>query len=172
MRVQHRWWSGLVAVMLGGLVGVTVVAAAGEQFIPILSSRQGGQRLVGIPIANGTIDYLTLLNERNGGINGVKLVWEDCDTVYDVDRSVECYERLKAKGSTGAAVFHPPGTHIVYALLERAARGRLGWAGVSICLPRPDQLVESEHGQNPLHWPAGWRHGAAQGPESCPCLLR
>jgi branched-chain amino acid transport system substrate-binding protein len=125
MRVQHRWWSGLVAVMLGGLVGVTVVAAAGEQFIPILSSRQGGQRLVGIPIANGTIDYLTLLNERNGGINGVKLVWEDCDTVYDVDRSVECYERLKAKGSTGAAVFHPPGTHIVYALLERATHDQI-----------------------------------------------
>ena len=51
-----------------------------------------GQR-VGLPPAN----------ERDGGINGVKLVWEDCDTVYDVDRSVECYERLKTKEPTGAA---------------------------------------------------------------------
>ena len=125
MGLKQLWWSGLVDVVLGGLVGVTAVVAAGEQFIPILSSRQGGQRFVQIPQANGYIDYLTLLNERDGGINGVKLVWEDCDTVYDVDRGVECYERLKAKGPTGAAVFHPPGTHIVYALTERATHDQI-----------------------------------------------
>jgi hypothetical protein len=28
MRVQQLWWSGLVATVLGGLVGVTAVAAA------------------------------------------------------------------------------------------------------------------------------------------------
>jgi hypothetical protein len=28
MRVQHQWWSGLVAAVLGALVGVTAVAAA------------------------------------------------------------------------------------------------------------------------------------------------
>ena len=71
MRLKHQWWSGLVAAMLGGLVGVTAVAAAGAQFLPILSSREGGQRFVWIPMANGYIDYLTLLNERDGGINGV-----------------------------------------------------------------------------------------------------
>ena len=109
MRLKQQWWRVLLAAMLVGLGGVTVVAAAGEQFIPILSSRQGGQRFVGIPLANGYIDYLTLLNERDGGINGVKLVWEDCDTIYDVDRSVECYERLKAKGPTGAAVVSSAG---------------------------------------------------------------
>ena len=32
-----------------------------------------------IPQANGFIDYLTLLNARDGGINGVKLVWEECE---------------------------------------------------------------------------------------------
>jgi len=125
MRRQHQWWSGLVAAGLVGLVDVTVVAAAGEQFIPILSSRQGAQRFVGIPQANGFIDYLTLLNERDGGIHGVPLVWEDCDTVYDVARGIECYERLKAKGPTGAAVFLPPGTHIVYALTERATHDQI-----------------------------------------------
>ena len=49
MRLKHQWWSGLVAAMLGGLVGVTVVAAAGEQFLPVLSSREGALRFVGIP---------------------------------------------------------------------------------------------------------------------------
>src|SRR5262249_12726259 len=64
--------------------------------------------------------YLTLLNERDGGINGVQLVWEECETVYDVERGVECYERLKGKGPTGAAAVNPGGTPLTYALLERA----------------------------------------------------
>jgi branched-chain amino acid transport system substrate-binding protein len=81
MRVQHQWWQVLVAAVLGGLIGVTAVAAAGEQFLPVLSVREGALKEVGIPFFDGYIAYLTLLNERDGGINGVPLVWEDCDTV-------------------------------------------------------------------------------------------
>ena len=96
--------------MLGGLVGVTAVAAAGEQFLPVLTMREGALKSVGSPWANGYIAYLTLLNERDDGINGVKLVWEECATVYDNIRGVECYERLKTKGPTWAAVVVPSGT--------------------------------------------------------------
>jgi branched-chain amino acid transport system substrate-binding protein len=78
MRLQYQWWSGLVAAMLGGLVGVTAVAAGGEQFLPVLSIREGAQRSLMIPRADGYIAYLTLLNARDGGINGVPLVWEEC----------------------------------------------------------------------------------------------
>ena len=84
MRWQHQWWSGLVAAMLGGLVGVTAVAAAGVQFLPVLSIREGRSRFHEIPYANGLIAYVTLLNERDGGINGVPVVWEECETVQDV----------------------------------------------------------------------------------------
>ena len=63
---------------------------------------------------------MTLLNERDGGINGVPLVWEECETVWDVTRGIECYERLKAKGPTGAAAFQMANTPPVYALIERA----------------------------------------------------
>ena len=125
MRIQRRWWSGLVAAMLGGLAGVTAVAAAGEQFLPVLSTREGALRFQLIPLANGFIDYVTLLNERDGGINGVKLVWEECETVQDVDRGVACYERLKGKGPTGAAVFPLFSTPLTYALLERATRDQI-----------------------------------------------
>jgi branched-chain amino acid transport system substrate-binding protein len=125
MRVQRLWWSGLVAAVLGGLVGVTVAGAAGEQFLPILSMREGAVRSTGIPLADGHIAYVTMLNARDGGINGVPLVWEFCETVFDVDRSVECYEHLKAKGPTGAATFQPQGTPVIYAMLERATRDKI-----------------------------------------------
>src|SRR5215510_10283241 len=125
MRLQRQWWSGLVAAVLGGLVGVTAVAAAGAQFIPVLSVREGAMRFGNIPWANGYIDYVTLLNERDGGIHGVPLVWEECETVNDVPRSIECYERLKTQGPTGAAAFHPSSTPLAYALTERAAHDQI-----------------------------------------------
>src|SRR5262245_57214678 len=86
MHLQRQWWSVLGAVVLLGLLGVTLAGAAGEQFIPVLSIREGTTRSLQIPLADGYIAYLTLLNERDGGINGVKLVWEECETVYNVER--------------------------------------------------------------------------------------
>jgi branched-chain amino acid transport system substrate-binding protein len=125
MRVPYQWWSVLVAAVLGGLVCVTAAAAGGEQFIPLLVTREGGQRSLQIPRSDGIIAYLTLLNARDGGIHGVKLVWEECETVFDVDRGVECYERLKGKGPTGAAVFPLSNTPLVYALTARATHDRI-----------------------------------------------
>jgi branched-chain amino acid transport system substrate-binding protein len=124
MRLKQPWWSGLVAAVLGGLVSVTVVAAAGAQFIPVLSTREGALKSFQIPLANGYLDYLTLLNARDGGINGVPLVWEECETVWDVSRGVECYERLKAQGPTGAAV-HPVSTPLTYVLTERVTHDQI-----------------------------------------------
>jgi branched-chain amino acid transport system substrate-binding protein len=80
----------------------------------------------------GFIDYVTLLNERDSSINGVTLVWEECETVYDVERGVECYEHLKAKGPTGAAAFYPTGTPLTYALTERATRDQIPLVSMGI----------------------------------------
>ena len=38
-----------------------------------------------------------MLNERDGGIGGVKLVLEECETGYDTKKGVECYEAVKGK---------------------------------------------------------------------------
>ena len=81
--------------------------AQNEQFIPGLVYRTGAYAPNGIPFANGVADYFTLVNERDGGINGVKITFEECETGYATDRGVECYERLKGKGPTGAAYFSP-----------------------------------------------------------------
>ena len=45
--------------------------AQGEQFVPSLVYRAGPYAPNGIPFANGVIDYWNMLNERDGGINGV-----------------------------------------------------------------------------------------------------
>jgi hypothetical protein len=126
-------------------------------------------------MTNGFIDYVTLLNERDGGIHGVPLVWEECEAVWDATRAVECYERLKAKGPLGTAVFPLNGTPFVYALLERATHDQIPLLAVGVGrtdLQPPGQLLESEHGQDPVHRPAGRWHGAAQGCEDRPCLRR
>ena len=137
MHLQQLWWSVLLATVLGGLVAVTAFAA-GAQFLPVLGQREGAVRFLGIPITNGFIDYLTLLNERDGGINGVPLVWEECESVFDVARAVECYERLKAQGPTGAAAFYSAGTPLAYALTERATRDQIPL--VSMGLGRSDAV--------------------------------
>ena len=113
-------------------MSVTAVAAAGEQFIPILGFREGTLRALGIPQADGLIAYWTLLNERDGGIHGVHVIWEECETAYDIDRGVECYERLKAQGPTGATVVHPLSTRLTYARRRVSPRHALPvwvWAG-------------------------------------------
>ena len=49
----------------------------------------------GSGFGGGIIDYMKMVNERDGGINGVKLTWEKCETEYNNDRGVECYERVE-----------------------------------------------------------------------------
>ena len=41
---------------------------------------------------------------RDGGINGVKIIFEECETGYATDKGVECYERLKGKHGGATAV--------------------------------------------------------------------
>lgn len=117
----------LAAVGLAvGVSGFAVQSAkAAEQFIPSLVYRTGPYAPNGIPFANGFMDYMKLLNARDGGINGVKILVEECDTGYNTDRGVECYERLKGKGPTGAAAFSPLSTGITYALIDRATKDKI-----------------------------------------------
>src|SRR5258708_33160597 len=110
----------LAAAALGATAMAEPASAqAQEQFLPSLVYRTGRYAPNGIPFADGVADYWTLLNERDGGINGVKLVFEECETGYATDKGVECYERLKAKGATGAGYFSPLSTGITFALTEK-----------------------------------------------------
>ena len=100
-------------------------AAQNEQFIPANFYWVGPYAPGGSGFGGGMIDYFAMLNERDGGINGVKLTWEKCETEYRNDRGVECYERSKKKGPTGATVIHPLSTGITYSLIEKATADKI-----------------------------------------------
>ncbi len=112
---------GAVAATVGlsGLAA-TAAVAQNEQFIPMLVYRTGPYAPSGIPVANGFRDYYTLINERDGGINGVKIAFEECETEYNTKLGVECYEKLKNKGPTGASLVNPFSTGITYQLIPKA----------------------------------------------------
>jgi len=117
-RILQTLLSGVVAV-LTLLSGSAALAQANEQFVPVLVYRTGPYAPNGVPWANGFVDYLNLVNERDGGVGGVRITYEECETGYATDRGVECYERLKGKGPTGATSFNPLSTGITFALTEK-----------------------------------------------------
>lgn len=96
-------------------------ANAYELVIPTLDYRTGPYAPNGIPVANGFTDYLNMLNERDGGINGVKIKHVDCETGYNTKKGVECYEKIKDTSPSGALAIQPLSTGITYQLIPKAS---------------------------------------------------
>ena len=115
MKKSVVWLSAvLTSVLLSS--GSQAWAQAKEQFVPVLSYRTGPYAPNGTPWANGFVDYLKLVNAK-GGINGVKIAYEECETGYDTARSVECYERLKSKNPSFVQTLS---TGATFAITEKA----------------------------------------------------
>jgi len=113
-----------IALSLASLAAApSAFAQAKEQFFPLLSYRTGPYAPNGVPWADGKQDYLKMINARDGGINGVKLTYEECETGYATDRGVECYERLKSR--PGVALFDPQATGITFALTEKVVNDKI-----------------------------------------------
>jgi branched-chain amino acid transport system substrate-binding protein len=109
----------LGAVLAASLAVSTLPAAAQDQiYVPLLTYRTGPFAGSGTPIADGMADYLRMLNERDGGIGGVKLLVEECETGYDTKKGVECYESTKGKG---AVMYNPYSTGITLQVIPKAA---------------------------------------------------
>ena len=121
MKIKKLVLSVLSAVVAATGIFAGPAMAAEEQFFPMLVYRTGPYAPSGIPVANGFRDYYTMLNKRDGGINGVKVTFEECETQYNTKLGVECYERLKGKGTHGATLVNPFSTGITYQLIPKAA---------------------------------------------------
>ena len=79
----------MISALLASVTMVTStqsLAQAKEQFVPVLSYRTGPYAPNGTPWANGFVDYLKLVNAK-GGINGVKIAYEECETGYEIGRA-------------------------------------------------------------------------------------
>ena len=110
------------AGLSSALVPSVATAQAKEQFFPLLVYRTGAYAPNGTPWANGKQDYIKMINARDGGVNGVKLTFEECETGYATDKGVECYERLKGKTNT---LFDPQATGITFALTDKVPNDKI-----------------------------------------------
>jgi branched-chain amino acid transport system substrate-binding protein len=100
-----------------------IALLADEQFFPLQSYREGPYAAGGSGFFGGFIDYMNLINIRDGGVNGVKLTWAEGETQYEVERGVEVYERLKSHPAVAA--WNPLSVGIAYAMIDRIAQDKV-----------------------------------------------
>jgi len=158
-----------IAVGVTGMIESKAAFAAKEVFFPVMVYRTGAYAPSGVPIANGFRDYYDLLNKRDGGIEGNKVVWEECETKYNTKIGVECYEKLKGKHG-GAVIVSPYSTGLTYQLIPKApvdnvpilsmGYGRTAAADgrdIPLGVQLPKHLLEPGFGFRPIRWqPDRW----------------
>ena len=129
--------------------------AMADLMVPNLSYRTGPYAPNGIPYADGFNDYFTLLNERDGGIGGEKVVVTECETAYNTEKGVECYEATKGDG---ALVYNPLSTGITYQLIPKVTAD-----GITLYTPGYGR-TSAANGKvfaNVFNYPANYWDGAS-----------
>ena len=107
-----------LAVVTAAPVAVTTAQADNGIFVPLFTYRTGPFSGSGIPVANGLHDYFTMLNERDGGIGGERLIVQECEDGYDTQKGVQCYDLVKDRNPV---VITPYSTGITEQLIPKAA---------------------------------------------------
>ncbi len=108
----------LKTIAAAALAALIAAPASADLVIPDLSYRTGPYAAGGTPFSDGFQDYFSLLNARDGGIGGVAVRVVECETGYNTEKGVECYEATKGDG---ALVYQPLSTGITYQLIPKAA---------------------------------------------------
>src|ERR1041385_4877082 len=122
MRLKGMVLGAAIGAMVGVPAFVSTASAEDTIYVPLFSYRTGPSAPSGLPIANAMHDYLEMLNQRDGGIGGAKLVIEECETGYDTKKGIECYETVKPKDP---GIVNPWSTGITLPLIPRAAVDRI-----------------------------------------------
>ena len=99
---------------------LNISIAEEKQYFPVASSRVGPYSAMGTGYYGAQIDYMNYVN-MNGGVNGVMLTWQECETEYNAVKTVECYQRLLEKDGQRIVVFDTLGTPGAYAVINRMA---------------------------------------------------
>ena len=112
----------LMAAAISAAFAPVAASAQESIFVPLPTYRTGPFGGSGTYIANGMRDYLTMLNERDGGVGGVRLEIEECETGYDTQKVVECYAAMKSRNPV---VFNPWSTGGTLPLIPGAANDKI-----------------------------------------------
>ncbi|MCB1389507.1 MAG: ABC transporter substrate-binding protein [Rhodobacteraceae bacterium] len=105
-----------LAALLAATTVLAAPAVAQDLHFPMLSYRTGPFAPGGIPFADGYADYLTLINQRDGGIGGLPIRITECETAYNTERGVECYQSIRGDNPL---IVQPLSTGITYQLIPR-----------------------------------------------------
>lgn len=97
------------------LLAAPAAMAQDKIHITNLSYRTGPFAATGTPVMNGQRDYMLMLNARDGGVNGVEIVYDECETGYNTEKGAECYEQTKGQ----SIVTQPWSTGITLQVLPR-----------------------------------------------------
>ena len=93
--------------MTAAPVAVTTAQADNGLFVPLFTYRTGPFSGSGIPVANGLTDYFTMLNYRDGGIGGERLIVQECEDGYDTQKGVHCYNWVKDRHPVVITPYRP-----------------------------------------------------------------
>jgi len=115
--MKNKYFLTLIASVITFVWLSQGIMAAKGIYVPLFTYRTGAYAGSGIPNANGMSDYLNMLNERDGGIGGVPIIVEECETGYNTKKGVECYERIKQKNPV---VINPYSTGITLQLIPKS----------------------------------------------------
>ncbi len=106
--------------LLTSAIAPAAYAQDKEIFHPMLVTRTGPFASAASGVSAGQQDYFALINAK-GGINGVKIRWEECEFAYQTPRALECYERYKKDWK----IVYPNSTPAIYALADRVTRDKV-----------------------------------------------
>jgi branched-chain amino acid transport system substrate-binding protein len=113
-----RYAAGAALSLVLAAPAFAPAAADDSIYVPLFTYRTGPFAGSGTPIANGMHDYLNMLNLRDGGVGGVKLNVDECETGYDTKKGLECYDSVKPKSPV---IVNPWSTGITLSLIPKAA---------------------------------------------------
>lgn len=116
---RERSFDVLFTIIIGGLATIRAAFPGAALIVafPLVLSRLGAL------ILGGIINYMNLINISDGGVNGVKLTWDECETEYAVEKGVECYQRQKSHAATAA--WNPLAVGIAYAMIDGVTVGHV-----------------------------------------------
>ena len=114
-----RAWLAAAVLAVGAAASSAAIAQQykGEILFPMMVTRTGPFATAATGVSSAQQDYFTLLNMK-GGIEGYKIVWEECEFEYKVPRALECYERHRGKWK----IVYPNSTPVIFALADRVTK--------------------------------------------------